>query len=91
MVNEVRLAPERHIVGPRPDRIGAKGEDRRGECGGAGSHGRGSQTHVRGRSRREYDDGEREASDGRSTDILTRTGNGWRFVSWVHSEWGEDE
>ena len=39
----------------------------------------------------EYDDGEREASDGRSTDILRRTGNGWRFVSWVHSEWGEDE
>ena len=32
-----------------------------------------------------------ETTDGRSTDILTRTRNGWRFVSWVHSEQGEDD
>jgi hypothetical protein len=39
----------------------------------------------------EFDDGERETIDGRFTDILTRTGDGWRFVGWVGEEKGEDD
>jgi hypothetical protein len=39
----------------------------------------------------EYKDGERETIDGRFTDILTRTGDGWQFVSWVGEEVGEDD
>lgn len=39
----------------------------------------------------EYDDGERETFEGRFTDILTRTGDGWQFVSWVGHEEVEDD
>lgn len=38
----------------------------------------------------EYTDGERETIDGRSTDVLTRTADGWRFVSWVGNEIPEE-
>jgi ketosteroid isomerase-like protein len=38
----------------------------------------------------EHDDGEKETIDGRFTDILTRTGDAWLFVSWVGEEEGED-
>ncbi len=34
----------------------------------------------------EYSDGERETAVGRSTDVLTRTEDGWRFVSFVGDE-----
>jgi len=39
----------------------------------------------------EWDDGERETSDGRATDVLTRTKDGWRIVSWVGDELAEDQ
>lgn len=39
----------------------------------------------------EYDDGERETIDGRSTDVLVRTQGAWRLLSWVGDEIGEDE
>ena len=34
----------------------------------------------------EYADGEHEMTTGRSTDVLTRTEDGWRWVSWVGEE-----
>ena len=34
----------------------------------------------------EYQDGERESFDGRFTDILIRSGNGWQFIGWVGEE-----
>ena len=34
----------------------------------------------------EHADGEREMTAGRSTDVLTRTEDGWRYVSWVGDE-----
>jgi hypothetical protein len=39
----------------------------------------------------EYDDAERETIDGRATDVLVRTGDGWRILSWVGDEIGEDD
>ena len=36
-----------------------------------------------------HNNGERETSVGRHTDTLTRTGDGWRFVSWVGDETSE--
>jgi len=38
----------------------------------------------------EHKNGERETIDGRFTDILTRTGNGWQFIGWVGEEVGEE-
>ena len=38
----------------------------------------------------EWDNGERETTDGRSTDILVRTKSGWRILSWVGNEKMED-
>lgn len=37
-----------------------------------------------------YDDGQRETHDGRFTDILVRTKDGWQFVGWVGEESGEE-
>jgi len=37
------------------------------------------------------DDGERETTFGRFTDVLTKTGDGWRIVSWVGHERSEDD
>ena len=39
----------------------------------------------------EHSDGDQELFEGRSTDILVRTPDGWRFVSWVGDEIGESE
>ena len=39
----------------------------------------------------EWADGERETFDGRATDVLTRTKDGWRILSWVGEEMGEDD
>ena len=39
----------------------------------------------------EHRDGELETIDGRFTDILTRTGNGWKFVGWVGEETVEEK
>jgi hypothetical protein len=39
----------------------------------------------------QYDDGVRETIDGRFSDILTRTGDGWKFVGWVGEETGEEK
>jgi hypothetical protein len=39
----------------------------------------------------EWDDGERETSDGRATDVLTRTKDGWRILSWVGDELAEGD
>ena len=38
----------------------------------------------------EWDDGERETTDGRTTDVLVRTKDGWRILSWVGTEQVED-
>ena len=34
----------------------------------------------------EHRDGERETSTGRSTDVLTKTGDGWQYLSWIGQE-----
>jgi hypothetical protein len=39
----------------------------------------------------EHDNGEKETIDGRFTDILTRTGDGWQFVGWVGEEEAEND
>jgi len=38
----------------------------------------------------EHRDGQLETIDGRFTDILTRTGDGWQFVAWMGQEVGEE-
>jgi hypothetical protein len=39
----------------------------------------------------EHADGEIETVSGRATDVLVRTQAGWRILSWVGDEIGEDE
>jgi len=39
----------------------------------------------------EYPDGERETTYGRQTDVLTRTEDGWRYVSWSGDERSDED
>jgi hypothetical protein len=39
----------------------------------------------------EYRDGDRDTVYGRQTDVLTRTGDGWRYVSWLGHERSDEE
>lgn len=39
----------------------------------------------------EYPDGDRDTVYGRQTDVLTRTGDGWRYVSWLGDERSDED